>query len=271
MTAPYTQPTLSGYNASPPADDGSAVSTNALKWANHIEKIGDPIKTFSQAIDANLVTAFGKIFGTTIVTKSGNYVVLASNQGDFIEVTAAATITLIAAATAGENFPLAIINTGSGVVTVDGNASETINGSPTVTLDPGQAMILTCDGSKWIAVVTASRVLTGYQVAHKTISSASGVLTLNLSLANSFDTTLTENITSIVVTNFATSGTRSEFELVIDQDLSTPFTVAWAAKYRFPNGSDHVMSTGSGARDIVQGLTFDGDTVWDCSFRKDSA
>ncbi len=153
MSDPYVQPSLSGYNASPPADDGTAVTANALKWSKHISKIGDPLKTYSQAIDANLVTAFGKIFGHNVATKSGNYTVVSADQGLFIEVTATATITLLPAATAGSNFPLAIVNTGSGVVTVDGNASETINGSPTITLNPGMGLIITCNATKWIGLV----------------------------------------------------------------------------------------------------------------------
>ena len=153
MSDPYVQPSLSGYNASPPADDGTAVTANALKWSKHISKIGDPLKTYSQAIDANLVTAFGKIFGHNVATKSGNYTVVSADQGLFIEVTATATITLLPAATAGSNFPLAIVNTGSGVVTVDGNASETINGSTTIVLAPGMGLIITCNATKWIGLV----------------------------------------------------------------------------------------------------------------------
>lgn len=153
MSDPYVQPSLSGYNASPPADDGTAVTANALKWSKHISKIGDPLKTYSQAIDANLVTAFGKIFGHNVATKSGNYTIVSADQGLFIEVTATATITLLPAATAGSNFPLVIVNTGSGIVTVDGNASETINGSTTITLNADEALVITCNATKWIGFV----------------------------------------------------------------------------------------------------------------------
>jgi len=158
MSNPYTQPSLSGYNANPPADDGSEVATNALDWDFHIDKIGDPIKTFAQAIDTNVNTAFGKIFGQNITSQGGNYTVLSSDQGKFIEVTAAATITLVAAATAGSGFAIAIVNTGSGTVTVDGSGAETINGAATISLLADEAAILTCDGSVWIAAIAHSEI-----------------------------------------------------------------------------------------------------------------
>lgn len=60
-TIVYTSQTISGYNASPPADDGSQVNSNKLEWAKHKTKLGDPIKTLSEAINTQLVSAFGKV------------------------------------------------------------------------------------------------------------------------------------------------------------------------------------------------------------------
>lgn len=57
-TNPYVQPTLTGYNASPPPDDGTTGADNKLNWSKHKEKLGDPLKTFSEAIDSAVNTAF---------------------------------------------------------------------------------------------------------------------------------------------------------------------------------------------------------------------
>jgi hypothetical protein len=65
MANPYTQPTLSGYNSSPPPDDGTQVAANEIKWATHTGKIGDPLKTFAEAIDTNVLAAFATVFKTT--------------------------------------------------------------------------------------------------------------------------------------------------------------------------------------------------------------
>ena len=65
MTSPYVSPSLTGYNASPPPDDSSEVDANALKWSTHTTKIGDPLKTYAEAIDAALETAFDAVYDQT--------------------------------------------------------------------------------------------------------------------------------------------------------------------------------------------------------------
>jgi len=156
MTTPYTAVSITGYNLQAPPDDGSNVASNALKWSNHIEKIGNPIKALAEGINTNVAAAFEKIFGANITTKSEDYTVVAADQGKFIEVDAAATITLLPVATASENFALAIVNTGSGTVVVDGNGSETINGLTSIPLSPGAALVITCNGAKWIGFTAAA-------------------------------------------------------------------------------------------------------------------
>lgn len=155
MASPYTQPTLTGYNSSPPADDGSAVASNAVTWAKHIDKIGDPLKLYAQSINTNVAAAFGKMFGNNITTLATTTSVDATYQGKAIVATAAITLNLLAAATASTNFMLAVYNdnTANADVTIDGNASETINGATTLTLRPSEWCILICDGSNWRALV----------------------------------------------------------------------------------------------------------------------
>ena len=55
---PFTKPSISGYNANPPPDDGSQVSANEIEWAKHKEKLGDPLNTFATAIADNTESAF---------------------------------------------------------------------------------------------------------------------------------------------------------------------------------------------------------------------
>ena len=62
---PYTTTTISGYNASPPPDDGSRVSANKVEWAKHKTKIGDPIKTGVESVDSNANAAFAALVMTT--------------------------------------------------------------------------------------------------------------------------------------------------------------------------------------------------------------
>ena len=62
---PYTAVSISGYNASPPPDDGTRDSTNQLTWAFHTAKIGDPLKTGVEGVDTNVSAAFGDLVMTT--------------------------------------------------------------------------------------------------------------------------------------------------------------------------------------------------------------
>ncbi|KKM08170.1 hypothetical protein LCGC14_1726570 [marine sediment metagenome] len=54
----YIPPSLSSYNASPPNDDGSQVDSNALRWSNVVTKIGNPLKTFAEAINTAVKNRF---------------------------------------------------------------------------------------------------------------------------------------------------------------------------------------------------------------------
>ncbi len=60
-TNPYSSIAISGYNSSPPPDDGSQTSANEITWVKHKGKLADPIKTRQDSIDSALVTAFGKV------------------------------------------------------------------------------------------------------------------------------------------------------------------------------------------------------------------
>jgi hypothetical protein len=58
---PYSSQSISGYNSSPPPDDGSQTAANKVEWAKHKEKIGDPLKTLAEAINSQAVSAFNSV------------------------------------------------------------------------------------------------------------------------------------------------------------------------------------------------------------------
>lgn len=55
MGNPYTSQSISGYNSSPPPDDGSTVSTNRVTWTGIKTKLADPVSTLAQGIDSAAV------------------------------------------------------------------------------------------------------------------------------------------------------------------------------------------------------------------------
>ena len=86
MMATYTSQAISGYNASPPSDDGSQTSTNEITWSKHKTKLGDPIKTLAEAINTALVASTPSTDGTAEASK---YITTDSNK----DVTALRNIT----------------------------------------------------------------------------------------------------------------------------------------------------------------------------------
>lgn len=148
----YSSPSISGYNSSPPSDDGSATSSNEITWAKHINKIGDPIKNYAAAIDSAVNTAFGKVLLNSVTAKTAAYTIATSDYGDLITCSGTFTVTLLAAASAGAGFNVAIQNNGTGVITIDGTTSETINGSTTITLNTGDSIFLISDASTWYGI-----------------------------------------------------------------------------------------------------------------------
>ena len=58
MTNPYTPVTVTGYNSSPPPDNGSTGTDNQLTWAKHKTKLGDPLKTALESVNTNVTSAF---------------------------------------------------------------------------------------------------------------------------------------------------------------------------------------------------------------------
>ncbi len=154
MANPFTPPSISGYNSGPPPDDGTSGADNTVTWSKHKTKLADPIKSALEATWTAITSAFGKVIGGAGVTATGvNYTVQSSDQGKLIRATAGSiTITTPAAGTVGAPFVFMVINDGGSDITLDGNASETINGETTLTLADQQGVVVSTDGSNWFAL-----------------------------------------------------------------------------------------------------------------------
>jgi len=78
--------------------------------------------------------------------KSANYTALATDNNAVLRFTAAATLSLTAVATLGANWHVTVIADG-GDVTIDPNASETIDGATTVVIPNGYSALVVSNGS----------------------------------------------------------------------------------------------------------------------------
>lgn len=95
-----------------------------------------------------------------VQTKSANYTVLISDFERVLVATGTWTLSLTAAATMGDGFIVYVRNAGTGIITVDPNSTETIDGATTARMFPGESWMLVCDGAGWVTVGRASgRVL----------------------------------------------------------------------------------------------------------------
>lgn len=95
-------------------------------------------------------------------------------------------------------------------------------------------------------------------------SSSSGAITFDAANGNYFNTTLTENITSITLSNPAASGLVTEIYIEFLQDATGSRTVSgWPAAVKWAGGSaPTITTTASTGRDVIRLTTRDGGTTW---------
>jgi len=150
---PYTEVSIVNYNVTPPTDDGAQTAANTVEWTKHKDKLADPIKTLAESTQTNITAALDKRLLNDTITKTGAYTILVTDRGKIIDFTGSspATFTLPAVADAKNGFELVVRNSGTAVLTIDGNASETIDGVTSIDLYPLRSLWLQCDGgTAWV-------------------------------------------------------------------------------------------------------------------------
>jgi len=89
----------------------------------------------------------GSLKETFVVAKTGLFTAVLSDFGQTFICTNTFTMSLQAAATLSDGWFCHARNDGSGVITIDPDASETINGVASITLNPGDDCTIWCNGS----------------------------------------------------------------------------------------------------------------------------
>src|SRR4030065_1094851 len=127
MGTKYSSQSASGYNATPPSDDGTVSESNKVKWSTQKTKLTDPIKTLADAINTALTTHFDT--GPTAVVISTT--LGASHYGQYIQTSGASlTHTLTEAATLTAGWYCLVASTDANKVTIGrATGADTINGS----------------------------------------------------------------------------------------------------------------------------------------------
>lgn len=101
---------------------------------------------------ATALAALDTLFAAGVTTKSGAYTVAATDRGQLFNCTGTWAMALPAAAAAGAGFAFAVRNSGSGVITIDGNGSETVDGALTISLSAGTSAVIVSTGAAWVTV-----------------------------------------------------------------------------------------------------------------------
>lgn len=112
--------------------------------ANHLRKVRNEANT------AWIIR--GRTDAEGLVTKSAGFTVGLRDYGKTFRCTAALTVAFDAAATLTDGFWCRIINASTGLVTLDPNASEQINGANTLDLRPGEGAYVETDATLFRAI-----------------------------------------------------------------------------------------------------------------------
>lgn len=103
-----------------------------------------------------------------------------------------------------------------------------------------------------------------FAVVHTTANVSGGTVTLDMSISNSFATTLTANVTTVSIINIPISGVYAQFVWRITQDgAGGAYTVTQPAGVTVPGGGGITISTGNNAVDRLIYTTVDGGTTWE--------
>jgi hypothetical protein len=86
--------------------------------------------------------------------------------------------------------------------------------------------------------------LVDYGIGSSSPASASGVLTLDMAVSNTFEVELTENVTSVVINNPPATGIYGELLIKFKQDTTGGWTVTgWPAAVNWPGGTAPTITT----------------------------
>lgn len=271
---PYTSQAISGYNASPPPDDGTQTDANKLAWSKHKTKLNDPIKTLAEGVNTQALSAFNTLaledwssVTTTatiaetdwhngiimLATKNINYPDPSTfEDGWHNYVFNGATGPMILAATATGFFR---DNTGvlaSGVSLQAGEGVKVMN-TATVWLVIGQRATATSDPNA--AMLNVAQTWTKRQGMTAVALTGTATIAFDASLSNLY--TLSISATGFGLGN-PTSLVAGNYTVVITNNNTASIDLAYGSAYYFPARVKPTLSTATAGVDILYMTCDDG-------------
>ena len=94
------------------------------------------------------------------------------------------------------------------------------------------------------------------------LSIASGTVTVDCSLGDTFTLSLTANVTTLTLSNLHGAGLVTELEIELKQDATGGRTFALPAAFKALGGSDTAIASAANAVTVLSAKTFDNGTTW---------
>ena len=184
--------------------------------------------------------------------RTANTILGAADLGNWIEITSGTfTQTAAAAATLGAGWYCYYENSGTGTITIDPNAAETIDGSASATVDPGYTYMIVSDG---IALRTMRIDLPGAPMAM--LGSATvGAAVANIDFLNIFTTAYDSYM--ITLQGVASSGTSVDMRM----QLAKSGVVETTAVYSSMRLTDDDTFDGNQAAHFLVSPQYTGSTM----------
>ena len=261
MGTKYSTQTATGYNASPPSDDGTAVASNEVKWDIIKPKLADPVKDLADNINSNLLTHIDE----SVLDKATAYTTTAADHKRTINVTAAATQSLGDAATMAVGYIVTIKNSHTAAITVDlATGADTLDGTAagSISLGPNNSATFVTNAAAdgYLQSENADPLFVkDYSETASQYTATTGTRDLDLSVATYFYPSADLGAATITFTfsNPVASGRVASFTLeLLGADGAA---ITWPTSVDWPSGFEPTWTSGV---DIVSFLTRDGGTTW---------
>jgi hypothetical protein len=189
------------------------------------------------------VTFFGSNFTASIDSRARTYI---WNGG-------AGTLTMSTAGTLGNNWFMQLRNEGTGALVIDPPGSQTINGSATLTFQPGDSAIIFTDGSNFYTLGYGQSPVFAFDYTSINVA-GTGVYTLSGSelnrIAYNFTGVLTGNRTIIVPQTvqqyWVANNTTGPYTLTVKTSIATGYTVNQGSRAILYSDGTNVVAADTG-------------------------
>lgn len=149
--ATYTDSTGNTANANPVILDSAGRASIWLGDGGYKFVLKTSADVTISTVD-NIGGSSDTAFGGQVNALSSNTIINSTYQNSVNVCTGTFTLSLLAVADAGEGFYFIVKNQGSGVITIDPDTSEQVDGVSSITIGAGLSAVVICNGSAWYSL-----------------------------------------------------------------------------------------------------------------------